>query len=473
VSSLPTAVADEFDEVRALIKEQMAQTLTPSIAVAVVRDGRIIWEEGFGWANVEDRVPADARTRYALASVSKSITATGLMVLVEKAKVDLDRPINAYLGDARVTGRAGGAELATVRRVANHTAGLPVHHQFFYEDEPDRSPSIDETIARYANVVVPPGERFLYSNLGYGILGHVIARVSGQELGYFLRDEVFGPLGLEDTSLGVRPGDQNEASRYDEEQRLLPRMTSDHPGASDVYVSAHDLARFALFHLKAHLEDQRAILSDPHIDELQGGAPGQGMACGIEETTGGYRLVRYSGGMSGVRTDVVLVPARRIAVVVLSNSRSRAVSRVSRAILDTLIPDLGVDAAGPAPANDKVGTKSLAGTWVGAVHTYQSEVPFQLVISDSGEARAALGDGPGTTIENCRILPDGHLSGQFRCVLWTEDLKRHPYVLVPHLKRRGNVLNGSLIANSDDGGRERFELSHWVELKKAVSEREP
>src|SRR5262245_18840696 len=103
-------------------------------------------------------------------------------------------------------------------------------------------------------------------------------------------------------------------------------MTSDHPAACEVYGSAHDQARFALFHLKAHLKDQLPILADEQIDEMQSGKPGQGMACGIDETTGGYRLIGYYGGMPGVRTDVILVPAKRVAVVVLSNSRSRAVN---------------------------------------------------------------------------------------------------------------------------------------------------
>jgi CubicO group peptidase (beta-lactamase class C family) len=461
----PPARADDFDKVRTLIKEQLAETRTASIAVAAVRDGKIVWEEGFGWADVDNRVAADAHTRYSLASVSKAVTATGLMVLVRKGKVDLDRPINDYLGESKVTARAGSANNATVRRVANHTAGLPVHHQFFYDNEPDKPPAMDDTITRYAYLTIPPGERFLYSNLGYGILGHVIARASGQEFGTFLRAEVFEPLGLDDMSLGVRPHDKTEARRYDEAQKLLPRMTSDHPGASDVFGSAHDLARFALFHLKAHLKDQRAILSDEQIDELQSGKPWQGMGYLIEETTGGYRLICYPGGMPGVRADVILAPAKRVAVVVLSNSRSRAVNIVSKAMLSVLIPDLGGRASKPAPG-DKVDIKTLTGTWVGTVHTYQAEIPFRLVVTDSGEARATLGKEPECPVTNGRIDPEGFLTGQLRGDLGTEDLKRHRYVLVPHLKRNGDVLSGSLIAWSDDGRRERFELPHWVELKR-------
>ena len=111
----------------------MDSTRTPSIAVAVARNGRIIWEEGFGFADIERRTPATPTTLYSMASISKPITATGVMKLVEQGKIDLDRPANDYLGSAKISGVAGQASDATVRRVMAHSAGLPLHYRFFYE----------------------------------------------------------------------------------------------------------------------------------------------------------------------------------------------------------------------------------------------------------------------------------------------------------------------------------------------------
>src|SRR5262245_59164435 len=127
-----------FDSVREFIKQQLTERRLPSIAVAVARDGQIIWEEAFGWADSEKRVSATPHTMYSLASISKPITATGLMILKERGRIELDRPINEYLGEAKLAVRVGNPAEATVRRVANHTAGLPLHYQFFYEDESDR-----------------------------------------------------------------------------------------------------------------------------------------------------------------------------------------------------------------------------------------------------------------------------------------------------------------------------------------------
>src|SRR6478609_891225 len=84
--------ADQFESVRAFIRRQMVETSAPSLAVAVARDGKIIWEEGFGWADREKRIAATEHTLYSLASISKPITATGLMVLRQRGLLDLDRP---------------------------------------------------------------------------------------------------------------------------------------------------------------------------------------------------------------------------------------------------------------------------------------------------------------------------------------------------------------------------------------------
>ena len=115
-----------------------------------------------------------------------------------------------------------------------------------------------------------PGEHYQYSNLGYGVLDYVVERASGKKFADFMREEVFLPLGMTHTSIDVGPGlEPHQAIRYTPEGRRIPFYDFDHPGASAVYASAHDLVRFGMFHMKEHLADQRAILSDAAIDEMQ------------------------------------------------------------------------------------------------------------------------------------------------------------------------------------------------------------
>ena len=189
---------------RDTIRQVMKDEHIASVSVAVAKNGAIIWEESFGWANVERKIAATPRTRYSLASISKPFTATALMVLAERTQIQLERPANAYLAPTgRLRAFAGDPDQATIERLLTHTAGLPLHYQFFYADGADRPPVMDTTIARYGILVHPPGERYNYSNLGYGILGHIIARTAGKPFGAFLDDEVLKPLGLTQSSVDV------------------------------------------------------------------------------------------------------------------------------------------------------------------------------------------------------------------------------------------------------------------------------
>ncbi|MGA7341723.1 MAG: serine hydrolase domain-containing protein, partial [Terracidiphilus sp.] len=245
LSAFSAPAQDQFDGVRASIRKRITDQSVPSVAVAVAQHGKIIWEEGFGWADRENGIPATENTMYSLASISKPITATALMTLVQAGKIDLDKPINDYLGDAKLKARIGDANDATVRRVANHSSGLPLHYQFFLSNEPYQKPSYDETILRYGNLVTIPGEHYQYSNLGFGIVGYVLSRVSGEGYADFMRDAVFLKLGMTHTSVGVGPGlEKFQAIRYDQKGSPIPFYDFDHPGASAIYSSAHDLVRF-------------------------------------------------------------------------------------------------------------------------------------------------------------------------------------------------------------------------------------
>jgi CubicO group peptidase (beta-lactamase class C family) len=473
---LPDLAVAQFDGVRSHIQRILVDEGIPSIAVAVARDGEIIWEEGFGWADRERRVRATEHTMYSLASISKPITATGLMVLVERGAIDPLRPVNDYLGEAKLNARVGDAADATVRRVASHTAGLPLHYQFFYEDEPYPRPPMDETIRRYANLVAAPGERYKYSNLGYGILDYVIYRVSGKSYPDFMREEVFLPLGMTRTSVDIGPGlAEYQAIRYAEDGTPIPFYDFDHPGGSAVYSSAHDLIRFAMFHLNADLVDQRGIISDSAIEMMQqpvvktGPQRGYGIGWASSVNGRGLEIVSHSGGMGGVSTILVLAPAENVAITVLSNASSRWPGQILREILAVLLPDKAPPAATASGRPDGESARfeaegKLRGTWRGEVHTYNGDIPFILEIHES-YITARLGDQLWTLV-NEPSFEDGYLRGRMMGDIGTEDANRRPYDLHLEVKLQGNVLHGSLVAISRRANRVGNALTHWVEVKK-------
>lgn len=468
------AAEDRFDPVRERIRQQLAEKSIPSLAVAVARDGKIVWEEGFGWADREKRIAADANTPYSLASISKPITATGLMTLVRDGKLDLDRPVDDYLGAVKLTARVGDARQATVRRVANHTAGLPLHYQFFYADEAPQRPPMDETLRRYANLVTPPGEIHEYSNLGYGVLDYVIARASGQSYPEFMRTQVFQPLGLTHTSIDIAPELRAiAATRYGKDGKPLPFYDFDHPGGSAVFSSAHDLVRFGMFHLKDHLRGQKPILSDALIDQMhRSTTPVDGHGYGIgfmAGKNGAYNVVSHSGSMGGVSTQMLLLPEQDMAVVVLSNANSGVPRDIANDIVRAMLPGWPETPKRQAPAPFAV-TPALLGRWAGKIVTYTGEIPVTLEFQPDGDIHARIGKRMPTLIDQAGFKRN-QFTGHLPVSIDTPDTLLHPTNTYLSLTLRGDVLNGAASSVDWSEGlpedpRFRNALSHWMELKK-------
>jgi CubicO group peptidase (beta-lactamase class C family) len=423
-------------------------------------------------------VSADEHTMYSLASITKPVTATGLMILKERGKLNLDKPIDEYLGDAKLKAWIGSSVEATVRRVANHSSGLPFHYQFFYEDEPYRPPAMDETIQRYGNLITVPGEKYEYSNLGYGVLDYVISRLSGKSYQDFMREEVFLPLDMTHSSVHIGPRlEKYQAIRYGTDGLPIPFYDFDHPGGSAVYSSAHDLVRFGMFHLKAHLPKQRAILSDETIDEMQLQCPplkNYGIGWFINDNDRGFRRVGHGGGMPGVSTLLTLIPTEKLAVVALSNAASSLPSEVTEEILSVMLPEYAKNreleaqqkqakAQEPAPSFRPI--PELVGKWSGSIHTYKQEVPIAIWFQESGDVHVQLGDQLKTLLNEVSFK-DGNLKGRMKGDIGTEDVNRLPYDLQVSLNLRVGVLNGGVAAVSISGRRGGYGLSHWVELKK-------
>jgi CubicO group peptidase (beta-lactamase class C family) len=340
-SALPRpALADtRFEPVVRAIEALIESEQLPSVAVAVVRNGEIVWDGAWGWADRERRVRATPDTPYSLASISKPVTATAVMQLVEAGHVALNREANAYLGPVPI--RGPHASRATVRRILSHTAGLPMYFRPFF---PGPSPPMEELIARDAVLIRRPG-RYIYSNLGYGILEHIIARVSGMSYDEYLRRRIFEPLRLESASVPLSTPD-GAAVRYDNRNRPLPFYDLGHRGASSVFASARDLARFGTVHLKERLQEEPEILTRRSIDEMQRVQTGSstdryGLGWRIIDEQTHYRRIEHTGGMPGVTTVLSLFPAQRVVIVVLANRRSETVIQLADRVAAAAMPQYG------------------------------------------------------------------------------------------------------------------------------------
>jgi hypothetical protein len=352
--------------------------------------------------------------------------------------------------------------------VAGHTAGLPLHYHFFYADEPYRPPPMEETIRRYGILVTPPGERYEYSNLGFGILGHVIARAAGVPYADFMRQNVFLPLGLTHTSVHVGAGlNRYAAERYGTDGLRLPPYGFDHDAASAVYASVHDLVRFGMFHLKAHLPDQRRILTDEAIDQMQRGS-GYGIGWSLSERSG-YAVVQHAGSMGGVSTLLMLVPGEKIAVAAVCNASGSLAAEAAHRAIATLLPkwDARVSSTHAAPVEPPAWQPppELIGSWSGRLVTWKAEHPFTMRVLESGDVHVRLG-AQLRTLLNGVVFEGGVLRGRMHGEVGTEDAGRTRHFLQLALTLRGAVLNGPATSLSVAAPRPGNALTSWLELKK-------
>jgi CubicO group peptidase (beta-lactamase class C family) len=487
---------ERWGKVSELILSALEQRKIPSVSIAVARKGRVIWEQSFGWADREKLIKASPDTIYSLASTTKPMIATGLMVLMRTGKVDLDAPVERYLGPGQMTVYEGQAKDVTVRRLLHHTAGLPQHFNYFYADEPDRPPAFEETVRRFAIIIWPPGEKFQYANLGYATIGHIITRVSGRPLTEYMREEVFEPLAMSGAVFDPDPSRQgNLAVHYDNRGETVPFHRSDTPGAAHGYANVRDLVRFGMFHLKDHLKDQKAILEDGTIDRMQtemdggvhpgGGNESYGLGWFHGETTNGLRVVWHEGGWTGAGAMLKLLPSEDIAVAVLMNAYdTEFINRVTEEAIAALLPGSGglegsmAGRASPAPPPFIL----PAGTYSGEIRTFERAIPLILDKTDGGELHAHLG-GPASPPRPVRDVPASvpRAAGQVLIVfpgpLGDQDSGRHDHQIVLDLRRVGDELIGVASAmtlgghgyRGIDDQRMHFWLSYRVSLKRTSS----
>ncbi len=192
-----TAHADHIDE---LTRAWMAKYKVPGLTLAVIKDGKITKQRGYGFSMLEHQVKAKTETAYELASVSKQFCATSIMMLVDQGKMSLEDPVSQYL-----PGTPTKWATMRVRHLLNHTSGIAE-----FPMDPFKASAL--TFLRYTNPTqlkdtekVPlqflPGQKFQYSNGGYAMAGMIVEKVSGEKYAHFLQAHIFTPLGMDHTRI--------------------------------------------------------------------------------------------------------------------------------------------------------------------------------------------------------------------------------------------------------------------------------
>ncbi|WP_068923680.1 serine hydrolase domain-containing protein [Planobispora rosea] len=377
---------------RALLRRiavEQAGSRLPSLAAAVVRDGRIAWFGARG--RVGGAAPTEA-TQYRIGSITKSMVAVVVMRLRDEGRLDLLDPVGKHIPGTPV------GEV-TVAQLLSHTAGLTAEPPGQWWERTPGMP-FEELLALLGPETSRhrPGRRYHYSNLGFGLLGELVARHRGTDWARAVREEILEPLGMRDTTTRPRAPHATGYAVHPWADVLLPEPEHDAVAlapAGQIWSTPADLARWAAF----VAGDTGGVLAESTLAEMRepatvddGDAWTGGYGLGLQlARAGGRRLAGHTGSMPGFLATVWADPADRTGVLFLAN----ATSGVSRTLLTDLLAVL--DEHEPrlpaewAPAEVDPGLLELTGPW------YWGPAPYVLRLLGGRDLALIPLNGTGRT----------------------------------------------------------------------------
>lgn len=393
VALLPLATAQEqippaknyhaiAEALTPFIEHEVADKRLPALSIALIDGDRIVWARGFGFQDAEGKIPATAETVYRVGSVSKLFTDIAVMQLVEKGKIDLDKPVAEYLETFRPVYQPGEDPIS-LRMLMSHRSGLirepPVGNYF----DPDL-PSLEATVRSLNGIglIFPPGNRIKYSNAGIAVVGRTLEYTQGQRFETYLQRHVLEPLALRNSAFEPTPQTAKtlaDAVMWSYHGREFPAPTFElgMAPAGSMYSTVLDLGKFAscLFAGGKTTSGQQLIKPETlaKMFELQFAKPGDtsgfGIGFSIRDFEGKQRA-GHGGAMYGFATEFSILPEQKLGAVVIA-SRDVANSVVSRIANDALRLMLAnqngqplpkIERSTPIPPDE---AKALAGVYRG------------------------------------------------------------------------------------------------------------
>ncbi|HSQ79406.1 MAG TPA: serine hydrolase domain-containing protein [Candidatus Bathyarchaeia archaeon] len=339
------------------IADTMAAKGFVGLSVALMIDGKIVLAKSYGQAAL-DGPAANAETSFAIGSISKQFTCAAVLKLAEAGRLSVMDKVAKYYPELT------RADDITLLDLMNHVSGYRDWYPLDFVDRPMSRPiEPDVLIRRFAGegrkLDFEPGSRYSYSNTGFNILGRVVEKVSGQELGRFLSDEFFSPLGMRRTFYEPDPKLPNLASGYILFATSAPAPNTPEAlhwvgGAGAIYSTAADLAAWdlALVTGKVLKPESYALMTKPRM--LTDGRVSW-YGCGLSVGYNNRRFViSHGGAVSGFQASNFAVPDTRSAAVLLSNAETGENGLIFDKLVAAILPAANVDVpkiAGP-PAAD-------------------------------------------------------------------------------------------------------------------------
>jgi CubicO group peptidase (beta-lactamase class C family) len=309
----------------------------PGLSLALSLGGETLVAKGYGFANLEHEVPVTTKTVFRIGSVTKQITGAAILQLMEAGLLEASSTLGELVDEYPEPGRR-----VTVHQLLNHTSGIQSYTGLpGFMGEPSRMTYSHERLIKMfcdEPLNFEPGTRFRYNNSAYYLLGVIIERVSGQDYGQYLREEIFEPLGMNSSCYGWnRPLIPHRAAGYDldDESQLINCNYIDMscPGAAGALCStAQDLLAWlnGLFNWEVIADSSLERMTGPQVASMPEDANyGYGLFLG---GTADDRRIHHGGGIHGFTSLVVYYPEDELAVVLLTNTGSADLGALERSL---------------------------------------------------------------------------------------------------------------------------------------------
>jgi CubicO group peptidase (beta-lactamase class C family) len=299
---------------------------SPGAAIAVVRDGEIVFKNGFGMANLEYDIPITPSTIFHIASVSKQFTTFAILLLEKEGKLSLEDDIRKHLPEVPDFGK-----IITLRNLATHTSGLRDQWNLLAMagwrlDDVITREHIIKLVSKQQELNFDPGEEFLYCNTGYTLLAEVVARVSGKTFPEFTEENIFKPLNMTSTLFydDHEKIVKNRAYSYKSDKNGYRKsvLSYANAGATSLFTTVEDLSLWALNFENPVVGDQALIRKMSQKGVLNSGDT---IEYALGQVVGSYRgltMINHSGADAGYRTYLARFPDQQFSVMVLSNDAS-------------------------------------------------------------------------------------------------------------------------------------------------------
>lgn len=305
----------------------------PGACIALIQDAEIVWSGAYGYADLETGRKMTVETICRVESISKPVTAWGVMKLVEQGKIELDVSVEEYLGDWELPESEFSEAKVTVRRLLSHSAGMPLGNVFERYDPTEKIPSLEETLSGEAILTQEPGVAFSYSNTGFNILELLIEKVTGRDFAEYMKTEVLLPLGMRQSGFDWKADwEPLLPNGYDLKGNPVSVYVYPTKASGGLFANVEDIGIFVAAGMSGFTDADRRILSPESINRLYTpiveklglyslAFDAYGLGHFLENLDGGKRGVSHGGQGYGWMSHFHFVPESGVGIVILTNSQ--------------------------------------------------------------------------------------------------------------------------------------------------------